>query len=195
MKRERPVILLVAGILAILLGGFGVVCGGCGAGVNFWLYNTAEKAASSSGSNPARDILDTLAREAPGYKYVEIGKPVIGLLLGLFLIIAGIGLIMVQPWAKWLTVFYSIVTIFLNIGYFGYEVGVVMPAVKKWQESQPYFVETQGQFAKSMIGPGLLTGFFVITSLALLVVLFLPGVNAAFRGEPIRRRDYQDQGW
>ncbi len=73
MKRERPVILLVVGILAILLGTFGVVCGGCGAGVNYLLYNVAEKAASSSGSNPARDILNTLDKEAPGYKYVEIG--------------------------------------------------------------------------------------------------------------------------
>lgn len=199
--RQRPAILLIMGILNIVAGVFGLLCGACGLVANAGLSFMGGVQGPKGEKNPLKELLDHMTREVPGYMAVEIGKPSLVLILSIIVIVAGIGLIMVQGWARWASVFYALATIVLHLFYTIYELAFVQPAFQRFiTKQQGPFAGQQnpGQQIGSTIGVVLGATVFIVYALALLVVMFLPPVSAAFSGNSRRSRleeeeDYDDR--
>lgn len=199
MRGERPGAVTAAAILNIIIGVLGILCGLCGLGANLFASAlTSGAAPGNPGGNPVADMMRSVEQQVPGYQVVEIGKQSLVLILAILVLIAGIGLLNLKGWARGLTIVYAVVTIFLHLGYAAYEIGLVMPAVEAWQKD---FVRRQGGVAAPPMsnfgatGAGVIFGAFlyVAHAVAVLIILLLPGVSAAFAGAGPRRGRYDDE--
>ena len=201
MARERPTIVTVMAILNMVIGGLGLLCGFCGLGAHLVIAGLGSTRTVGGGPNPIQDMLAYLNRELPGYQAIEIGRGALVLILGIVLIAAGIGLLMVQNWARWVSLVYGILSILLHTGYVVYELAFVKPATERWQK---LFLQKQGLGALPPQSPAESLGttvgvigagaVFIIYSLVLLVILFLPAFSAAFTDRPRkRRRRYEEE--
>src|SRR5262245_9085411 len=136
MSRERPAIVLVMAILNFVFGFFGLMCGCCGVFAQFGisaLGNVSMKGPKGE-ENPIKDMVAFLERELPGYQAIEVSHGALLLFLGLFLIVSGIGLLLMQSWGRWLAVAVAILVIPLQIGHAIYEIGFVQPATDRWAQ-------------------------------------------------------------
>jgi hypothetical protein len=196
MKKQRPVSVLVLAILNIVIGTLSLVCGTCAAVANSAITSLPFP------SGPVESLPTYLARVLPGWQAIEVGRGLALLLLGVILIVAAIGLLMVQGWGRWLSVGYALVTLVLHSGYLTYELGFVMPALDRWQEkvreqshgspaSQPQMTQ-----ASTRVGIAMAGALYLVHATALLIVLFLPHVAAAFRrrAEPVPEEEEEDEG-
>jgi hypothetical protein len=196
MKRQRPVSVLVLAILNIVVGVLSLVCGTCGAAVNAMISSLPIP------SGAVEPLPTYVGRVLPGWQAVEVGRGVALFTLGVVLIVASIGLLMMHSWGRWLAVGYALLTIVLHSGYLTYELGFVMPAVDRWQEKvrqQPGSTPgTQPQMnqASTKVGVVMAGVMYLVHAVALLIVLFLPHVAAAFRGarEAAEDGDEEDEG-
>lgn len=203
MKQTRPTILTVTGVMNIVVGSLALLCGLCGVGANLAIAGLANAPGPGGQPNPLAGMIDHLNRTVPGYQVVEIGSRLLVMLLGLLLVVAGIGLLGGQSWARWLSVFYALLMIPLQLGYLVYELGLVVPAVQLWEKQlaqRQGFGGMQGPQAAGqqvgtivgIVGAG---GLWIITALVILVMMFLPAMSAAFSGRRRRsvdRDDYRD---
>src|SRR5262249_3085154 len=109
MVRERPTVVMVVAILNIIYGSFGLLCLFCqGAGLGIM--------AAMSGAGPGPlgmmgGMIPFLEKEAPGYLAFSIGYIVLGLILTVDLILAGIGLLRMRTWARWNSVAVAVLTL------------------------------------------------------------------------------------
>lgn len=195
---QRPALLLVMGILNIVAGVFGLLCGACGLIANGFVSLFGGVQAPKGEKNPLKELLDHMSREVPGYQVVEIGKPSLVVILSIVVIAAGIGLMMVQSWARWASVFYALATIFLHLVYAVYEIVFVQPAVQRFiakQQHGPFGGQNPGEQLGSTIGIVMGATVFIVYALALLVVMFLPPVAAAFSGKSHRPGYEEDEDY
>jgi beta-lactamase regulating signal transducer with metallopeptidase domain len=110
--------------------------------------------------------------------------------MAVLLIIAGIGLLRLRPWARWLCIGYSIVTILSTVANTVYAILVVNPAVSQSLAEFPEKMsgpKGAGAPPMPMMTPGMNTTLSIFGAIigmtyaiVLLVVLFLPHVSAAF---------------
>jgi hypothetical protein len=201
-RNRRPTSILVMAIINIVFGAFTLICGICAGG------SVAVLAAFSSQPpggvpNPALEIPKLMDQEIPGWQTIEIGRSLLLLLLGVILIVAGIGLLKMQVWARWLCVLYAVLSTFLTISYLIFQLAFALPAMDrvnaKIEKQQPPGVvvaKPPGQSAGESIGSrfGAVAGAVISLAMALanVVVMLLPPVGAAF-APPRRRRSRDDE--
>jgi len=193
--RQRPVAVLVMAILNFVFGGLGLLCLTCGA-IGFLAAASLLKsipAPSGGGPNPAAEITG-MFDSIPGYIPYMITTTILGVVMAIVLIVAGVGLLNMRPWARWTCVVYSTYTILASLFTLFYTVTVVNPAIRKWQID---FMRRQGGFGpppSSGVGDSVsaLAGalFSMAYAIALLVVMFLPHVSAAFAGKEYPPSDF-----
>lgn len=187
-KRPKSVLLVSMGIVAILAGSLGLLCGCCGA---------VDSASLFVGTPESREIRAYLDTQAPAWVVLVTVRAIGVLLLSLLALVAGIGLVMRQSWARWMAVLFSIFSIPLHLIFAIYGLGAYMPAMER------YFA------MKSGAGPGFSTGFRagfmatflppVVICLAASVTLILGLMNshasaalAPVNDEPRHRDDFDD---
>ena len=205
MPRRRPAVLVVMGILNIVFGVLGLVCGVCGVAANSILFGIGSS--NSPGSAVVRDMIDFLSARLPGYQAVEIGKAGLTFILGVLLIIAGIGLLSSQGWARWMTFVYGVVMLLIQIAYPIFELGMVMPAIEEWKVSylqRHNMAIPESPMSSSSASAGIVVGafFFGAYAITALIVMLLPAVAegcarnpvAAAAGEEDYEPDYDDRG-
>jgi hypothetical protein len=208
MVRQRPAAVLVMAILNLVFGGLHLlvyVCAGCTMGVMYQFANMAPPAAPPGQPN-VNSIYGSMFQELgklPGYWAFMIASNVLGILLATLLIVAGIGLLKMRPWSRTLCVVYVFGMFLFQIANVYYGMVYVNPAMARWQENlmrqQPQAVPPG--FAPnatfSNLGTIVGAGFFMAYSVALMVVLFLPSVSAAFAGKTAppaeEPEDYYDE--
>lgn len=95
MTEDRPTVATVFGILHIIFGALGIL----GAAMN-----VLAMAVSPAGQNP---VYDLVAENSLFAAYTYAGM-VLGLVVSILLIAAGIGLLKVQPWARTVSIGYAI---------------------------------------------------------------------------------------
>lgn len=187
MVRTRPTIILVMAILSIVFGSIWALvwfCSGVGA---LLLYKVPLPQAAGAG-NPVREVNDLLLKEVPGYLVMEGSNYVLGLVLSLLMIIAGIGLLKMKDWARRTAIVSSAVTIIWDLVHFVYQWTCINPVVARWTKEfmlkQPAGTPNFTGFSENHVIQGVMAGAAVILSmgfpLVLLVVLLLPNVRAAF---------------
>lgn len=201
MRRQRTTPILVLAILHLVGGGLGLILSLCGCG---GLLMSSAVGSFKPPTLPARpgqppppppppsynEVMKYMDAHVPGYRAFMIGSLALSFLLDIMLISGGIGLLSVQPWARWLSLGYAPLSILSRVVGFVYQLVWVLPA-------------TKAVYAKSMATTGfssLLTAtsgislfvslLFIIYPITVLVILLLPSTAAAFRGErPAREED------
>ena len=101
MRSQRPGSATAAAILAIIYGSLFTLCGLCGAASLVMQGGMGKNFMGGADPNQARiqkQLEDTLKRDIPGYQAFQVGGTIVGLGEALALLLAGIGLLNMQPW-------------------------------------------------------------------------------------------------
>jgi hypothetical protein len=197
MRRKRPTAVLVMAILNMVWGGIWVACYLCIGVLALFVVAVVNQpgAAAKGDAQKFKEVFGSMSREMPGLVALAVGEIVVRFLLAALLIIAGIGLLGVRQWARVASIFYAVATILVMIASLVVTFGYLNPRMEKWQRD---FAARHGQVvqqrpenplaqgAGAAVGVVLNVGY----SIALLVVLFLPHVSAAFAEG--RRPDYEE---
>jgi len=174
MTRERPLLVLLAAIANILLGGFCVLAG-CG-GAGRWFFAVTR-----------RSNLSDLARaQVEGGLLIELVNSLELLAAGSCLVVASVGLLWMQPWARWLALAYALLMLGWQMLYAALQVLWVWPGVQEFfleraSMRQSYSPDEIWTFQLMFFGGLLLqAGVLGGHALALMVLLGWPSVAAAF---------------
>ena len=167
---QRPTSVTVFGILNIVFAGFGIV------GIVFaaMLFTVV----GSNSNNPVVQII----QDNPGFATWMKISVVLGFIVSLALLAAGIGLLKLQPWARTISIIYGIYSlIMVPVGTVVNYIYVTRPMIEQAQG-------TQGPAAAGAIGGaigGMIGGCFgLIYPVLLLIFMFRSNVVAAFRPPP-----------
>ena len=192
MPRQRTTAILVIAILHLIGGGLGLLlslcaCGGLvmssAAGSIVPTVSTRPGDTKSAPPPSSGEIMKYYDDNVPGYRVFTYGGMAVDLLLNLLLLAAGIGLLSVQPWARWLSLGYAPISILYHIGTFIYQLVLVMPATQKLYAQNPA-LQGMSSFLNFTTGFGLVIGLvFMLYPIVVLIIMLLPSTGAAFRGE------------
>jgi hypothetical protein len=195
MPRTRPTSVTVIGILNLIFGGLSLLCG-VGlialqlAGVESMLTNFGTR---NTGNNPQiakqKELEKDLSRftDETDPTWLRYASSAQGLVLSLLLIISGIGLLLMQAWARALSFVYAALSILSHVAHLVYLIAVTLPA------AQPILKQISARGPDEQVLAGLMNfGMYVelavpIISLVYPAIVFMvmlrPNVAAAFRGE------------
>jgi hypothetical protein len=194
MPRQRTNAILVIAILHLIGGGLGLVltlcaCGGlvfsnmAGSIVPTVATQTKKGTDKTAPPPSTSDIMNYYNDNVPGYRAFTYGGTGVDLLLDILLLAAGIGLLSVQPWARWLSLVYAPISILYHLGSFVYQLVLVMPATQKLYAQNPA-LQGMSSFLNVTTGIGLVVGLlWIIYPIVVTVIMLLPSTGAAFRGE------------
>ncbi len=188
MRRERPTAVLVLAILHLVGGCLGLLFGAVVLALQLAALNTAAVPAPAPSAVTTRNLNYAIAQHTeeavPSSRAVQFIQTAEGLLLDVLLLNAGVGLLYMRRWARALSLTYAALSILLHLFGLLYAVVFLLPA------SSAFIDQVAGNPG---VGPmaagwrfgwwvGTLFGFaFILYPIAVLVVLLLPGVAAAFR--------------
>jgi hypothetical protein len=187
MTRERPIVVLVMAGLNIALGGIALVLAIWGAAYLLFLMAMAQvlPATGPNGADVPQEMVDAFLA-VPGYVPYVIVTTTLDSVMAVVLIISGFGLLKLRPWGRWGSIVFSAYWIPATVAAAVYTLAVLQPAMAAWGED---YSRRMGGAA----GPGndpsannvvalIYHAFLMAYAVALLVVMFLPGVAAAFSG-------------
>jgi hypothetical protein len=180
-------------ILSFVYGGLGVACSICGGALIFLgiaLINQA--AAKDKAAQAVKDMVESFRQQLPGVITFLIVSLVVSAILDAMVIIAGIGLMRMRNWGRYLAIFCAVAMLLLHIGSTAYSMAVVGPATEEWQKDfakkHPELKAGENPFGSNPLMNNISavaqTATSVAFAVALLVVMLLPSVSAAFRGRP-----------
>jgi hypothetical protein len=132
MRSQRPGSATAAAILAIVYGSLFTLCGLCGAASLVMQGGMGKNLMGGADPNQAeiqKQLDDTLKRDIPGYQAFQVGGTIVGLGEALALLLAGIGLLNMQPWARTLALVGSLVAMVTTALQAAYQIAFVMPAM------------------------------------------------------------------
>ena len=192
MARKRPTAVLVLAILNLVFGASSALCYLCvGAVVALVAVALGQPGARQ---DPAlRDLKDALAslnQQAPLLVPGMIADAVFSVVLALLLCLAGLGLLGMRPWARFLCLFCAAADLLAQAGSLVFRYAYVNPAMDRWEQTfRAGHPQMQGDpfslLGNSPVGD-LVAGSSVFFSaaydVAILIVLLRPSIAAAFAG-------------
>jgi hypothetical protein len=193
MRRKRSAAMLVIAILHLVFGGLGLLVSAC-AGSVAAIEASARPPTTAPGKvgpgvNTFQNRQDVLEAECeqrlPGFKVLKLGMIGFDVVLSILLIVAGIGLLVVQRWAQVLSVVYAILSIVQNTGYIFLQLAIVVPSIEAVARNQTVF-SPPGYLAGMRVGafaPVIFNALYLSYPCIVLIFMFLPSFRAAFRGE------------
>jgi hypothetical protein len=147
-KPKRPGPVTAAAVLFFIFGGLGLAGSLCLLGVGAILASAISNAAPPPPGQPNPfELWTMLDQRAPSLKYYLFASIAIGMVLCLIEVIAGFGLLKMRYWARNLGIFYGVVAVLLAIGGTIYNVTVMNPAMKLWQQDVQKWTQVQAQKA------------------------------------------------
>jgi hypothetical protein len=185
--KKNPPVIKVFGILNIIFGGLALLGAVCG-GVLTFAIAQVNVPGPGNPPNPIKDMLEYMDKHAPLYTPYLIAEIVIGLIMAVVLIVSGIGLLKVRPWARWTSVGYAAVRLVLIVVGLVLAIMVFNPVLADWQadynkRSVPAGTPPPPSFssgATNNVAAAFGSILGAAYSISLLVVMFLPNVRAAF---------------
>jgi hypothetical protein len=148
--QKRPTAVTVIAVINFVLGGLNLL-GVCCTGGFMGLFVMLARAQPAQGQpNPMKDLMDVFVA-IPGYVPFLIASTVLGTILAIVLIVAGVGLLRMRGWARMACMVYAVITILATLGNTIYTVAVANPAMQKGMAEWQAKVQKQMQAAK---GPG-----------------------------------------
>src|SRR5689334_8252565 len=108
MPRKRPPAVLVLAIFHFI---FAAICGVCdvfqlagGAAA----FNKMAAASDPKGAKVQEDIQQAVEKSFPGQRTYQVADALVGVVLALLLLVAGIGLLNMQPWGRLLSLAWAV---------------------------------------------------------------------------------------
>jgi hypothetical protein len=205
MPRFRPTSITVIAILHLVGGGLGLMGGVCGGAVQ--LVKASQAAPAAPAPPPAPGAMpnqaDMEARmEAyyestiPSYQLHKWGSLAFDLLLDVMLVTAGIGLLGMHPWARYLSLVYAVLSILYHIYNLIYMLGFFLPASSEFFERELAGMPGPPAFFAAMkaalYAGAFVNAAFIAYPIVVLCLLLRPSMNVAFSAEglpPPGRRD------
>lgn len=153
------------------------------------------------------EALSGMYDDIPGFWWVTTTSMLLTVINGTLLIVCGLGLLKMRPWARTLAIVYAVLATIATIGGVYYAVTYANPGMVKFQQKMaefqaenarkanqpppPSFQPSVAQSNAISIGTSV---FQLAYPIILLVILYLPHVNAAFAGkwQPRRYRDDEE---
>jgi hypothetical protein len=213
MIRKRPTGVLVIAILHLVGGGLLLLGTVCGAVVQAATANLQKSAPAGPGGVSQQEMQaemeKVIEKQAPGYKAVQYSETGLSLVIALLLLIAGVGLLSMQPWARLLSITYAIISILDHIFSLVYAFAFIVPATQAAAEqvfaNDPSMKGAPAgvtQVASIGAAAVVLVQFaFIAYPITVLIVMTRRSVVAAFRGElpeeemPQRDRSEPEEYW
>jgi hypothetical protein len=137
----------------------------------------------------------TVIQKAPAYIAVLYAQAFFGLLLGVLMLISGTGLFFMQSWARWTAIGYGILSLLARCVFNVYHTAFVLPILNDVGDG---FVKSgHPEWVTALIGLkflpylGLVLGFY---PLLVIILMLLPAVGNAFRGQRRVKKDHNDYG-
>ena len=170
MTRRRPTVILVVAICNLIFGGLAVVGLLClGALVTFMAALIGFFSFKRGDLLPPPFTLN--------YVFFNGGLVLFTIAL---LLVSGIGLLRMKPWARWASVISGGIFILMPVGGLVFNIMYFNPAMEQWVRANPQ----QQQSAPSPEFNPMISVFSSLPGMAyglmLLVVMFLPNVSASF---------------
>jgi hypothetical protein len=134
-----------------------------------------------------------LLQNAAGYKFVQLGQSFFGLFLAVLMLASGIGLFFMHSWARWLAVGYGVLSLLGRCSCLGYHTVAVLPLLSELGDK--YVKGGTPDLNNGLFGlkyfpfAGLLLALY---PLLVILLLLLPAVGRAFRGEPASDKPFDD---
>ena len=203
MPAKRPTSVLVIAIFHFIFGAFGLIAGLVGVG--FGAFAVAQPPTPPGymvTSNPP-DMMDTMRymdANVPGWRVVNLTFAVLGLGISIVLLAAGIGLVLMKPWARMLSIAYGLLSILLQGCTMLYTFVYVTPAQIALYDHLPPPPGMNAAQAQSIASIGKMTAgcspfaavLGLIYPVIVLIIMLLPSVKAAFSGAPAGAEDEAD---
>ena len=199
MPRQCSTSVLVIAIVNFVVAGLGLIYSLCVlALLTLELY--WEQGRDGAAQADMRAYLET---RLPGYTDIEFGYAWLPLLFAVLMVVAGIGLLTMQPWARRLSVAFALVIILQHISYVIFELVFVIPMEKQWwvetmwpsggppsspADNWPWTTEA----LVFLVGPAVI---FSAHALAYLIIMFRPAVSNAFAQRNGNRLDQGNIGY
>lgn len=127
-------------------------------------------------------MYDSLDVAVPFWRVVEMGRPIVLLIISCLLVIGGIGLMMRGRWGRWLSVIYVAVNIPLQLVFIIYELAAVYPAMEAVIKTVPGAGAGPPPISKAIMFATV--GIFLLYSVALMLGLFVPAASEALAPAP-----------
>jgi hypothetical protein len=202
MHGPRPTVVLVFAVLNIVFGSLGLLIAGCGGVLQLFVNRLAASDTARAGVlKDMVDVSEKMKAQVPAYTLVSMISVAVLLGLTILMIVGGIGLLRMKPWARRATILWACLLIIYEFAQTIYQVTLAIPVQMRLQHE---LMARQGgkgpdlsfgsTFAAVITG---VIGLIVVGYAAsFLIVLFLPTVRAAFAGEPLASgagpEDYYD---
>jgi hypothetical protein len=197
MQPRRPALVTWVAVFHLIFGGLGLLCG-VGVGAT-QLTGVGKQGGPPPANEPPpqqewRKFQETyqerMEQDAPWAKSLAPAHTAVNLLLLLLLVAAGLGLLLMRKWGWWASVVFGALCLSLQIYYLLFHIFYFYPVGSRVVEEElPNYPALSGSPAILLgcrLMPALfalLAGLIMIYPLLVLLVMFLPSVRAAFRGE------------
>jgi hypothetical protein len=197
MAKKNSGLLVTLGVLHLVGGGLGLIvttCSGVGLAVNQAARPTL--AAGDLGSQIRGHLIGTV----PGFEAVEFAGVAVGLLFDLALLAGGIGLLLRQAWARYLSLGYAVLSILWKLFFFGYYALVVYPPMKAFLDQQAANMPPAQQAGFSFgvtfgfFGAVCFQSLFIAYPIVVLCLLLRPSAARLFEPAGDGRR-YREDEW
>jgi hypothetical protein len=205
-RRQVPPAVLVIAVLHLIFGGVGVLCLGVGglmdlAGGQKALAHmgTPEQQRQAEARRRRTEVTDQVhAERVPLYRIYSTTNKVLSVLFSFALVASGLGLLYLQPWARWLSVGYAVLSLLANVVALVWTVAFMNAAEEEAFRRLPPQTE-QEQMAYSMVrtaGPliSCMPALLAAYPAAVLIVMLLPSTGRAFRARgAVKKRRRVDE--
>jgi hypothetical protein len=185
MKRKRPAAVLVTGILNILAGCLSLLCGFGIAGIGS--LGSVGVAALAAKETP---FSSAVQEQLQYYFLIDTFQGFAVLAFGVLLIVAGIGLLCMGGWARWLSIGLGALLLADWVGYTVIQDQGKVPVVYRWEAEK---ARAEGRtlpgspaFFRTVSGleTAVETGPFIAYAAVLLLMMSLPHVAGALSRRP-----------
>lgn len=129
MAAKRPGALTAAGIMSIIYGSLGCLCGLLG--VLGLILQSANGGAGFGGGPEQKQIQEQIEREIPAYNLVNTVNTFSGLLEAIVILVVGIGLLNIKSWARLLGFIFLALAIVRLVALVIYQFVFVMPTTSR----------------------------------------------------------------
>jgi hypothetical protein len=176
---NRPIAVVAMAVINFVFGGLAICCCGC-FGMVFLLLPAFANRLPKDAANMQVDML----LELPAYRALNVASAFLGVAMALFLVISTSGLLAMRPWGRFGCIAYAVLQIIIQMAEFIVGLLFMGPMVREWQADwytrhSKLNPETSNTFADNALGFGL-EALVIGHALALLIVMFLPSMTAAF---------------
>jgi hypothetical protein len=202
MRPKRPTSVTVIAVFHFIFGGLGFVCGMCGivgqgVGMTGSQFGAPQGGAQTAQQKEIQDfqqrVKERTEEELPLQKTLAPVNIGLNLALSLLLLISGLGLVNMQKYGWWGSILYGILSILMQVYLLLFSALYSMPIGQRILNEElakhPAMQGFSGIF--QAVGPLAITLALLglIYPIIVLIVMSLPRVRAAFRGEPAGAED------